>query len=71
LYILTTDLSLLTVTLINDREGTPHEQDSNCQKLISDHEPQMGLDTKTDSLTDHQSQCDFDFEKLVGIKDSK
>jgi hypothetical protein len=24
--------------------------------------PQMGYDTKTDRLTDCQSQCDFDFE---------
>jgi hypothetical protein len=26
------------------------------------HEPQPGLDTKTDRLTDRQSQCDFDFD---------
>jgi hypothetical protein len=26
---------------------------------------QMGLDTKTDWLTDHQLQCDFDFDPLV------
>jgi hypothetical protein len=26
--------------------------------------PQMGYDTKTDRLTDSQSQCDFDFEIL-------
>jgi hypothetical protein len=25
--------------------------------------PQMGYDTKTDRLTDCQSQCDFDFDK--------
>jgi hypothetical protein len=30
------------------------------QELISSHEPQMGLDTKTDRLTDRQSQCNFD-----------
>jgi hypothetical protein len=32
------------------------------QEEKSGHEPQMGLDTKTDWLTDRQSQCDFDFE---------
>jgi hypothetical protein len=32
------------------------------QELIPGHEPQMGLDTKTDWLTDRQSQCDFDFD---------
>jgi hypothetical protein len=26
------------------------------------HEPQPGLDTKTDRLTDRQSQRDFDFD---------
>jgi hypothetical protein len=31
------------------------------QEEISGHEPQVGLDTKTDRLTDRQSQCDFDF----------
>jgi hypothetical protein len=35
------------------------------QKLISGHEPQMRLNTKTDRRTDRQSQCDFDFELLV------
>jgi hypothetical protein len=29
------------------------------QKETSVHEPQTGLDTKTDRLTDRQSQCDF------------
>jgi hypothetical protein len=33
------------------------------QEETSGHEPQMGLDTKTDRLTDRQSQCDFDFNK--------
>jgi hypothetical protein len=27
--------------------------------------PQMGHDTKTDRLTDCQSQCDFDFDLTV------
>jgi hypothetical protein len=27
------------------------------------HEPQIGLDTKTDRLNECQSQCDFDFEE--------
>jgi hypothetical protein len=31
------------------------------QEEISGHELQSGLDIKTDRLTDHQSQCDFDF----------
>jgi hypothetical protein len=30
------------------------------QEETSGHEPQAGLDTKTDKLTDRQSQCDFD-----------
>jgi hypothetical protein len=30
------------------------------QEEISSHEPQTGLDTKADRLTDRQSQCDFD-----------
>jgi hypothetical protein len=43
------------------KEGTPQKQDRNCQTvIISGHEPQMGLDTKTYWLTDHQSQSDFD-----------
>jgi hypothetical protein len=32
------------------------------QKLTSGHEPQLGLDTKTDWLPDRHSQCDFDFD---------
>jgi hypothetical protein len=32
------------------------------QEEASGHEPQPGLDTKTDRQTDRQSQCDFDFE---------
>jgi hypothetical protein len=32
------------------------------QEETSGHEPQPGLDTKTDRLTDRQSQCDLDFE---------
>jgi hypothetical protein len=55
LYILTTDLLLLTVTLANDRpvlssERTPHIDRAVTvkEKLISGHEPQMGLNTKID-----------------------
>jgi hypothetical protein len=33
------------------------------QEETSGHEPQPGLDTKTDRLTDRQSQCDFDSDK--------
>jgi hypothetical protein len=32
------------------------------QQEKSGHEPQPGLDTKTDRMTDRQSQWDFDFE---------
>jgi hypothetical protein len=32
------------------------------QKEISGHEPQLGLDTKTDRLTDRQLQHNFDFD---------
>jgi hypothetical protein len=32
------------------------------QEETSGHEPQPGLDTETDRLTDRQSQCDFDFD---------
>jgi hypothetical protein len=49
------------------REGAPYRQDSNFQqnKQISGHKPpQMGLDTKTDRLTDRQSQCDSDSDWL-------
>jgi hypothetical protein len=31
---------------------------------MSGHEPQTGLDTRADRLTDRQSQCDFDFVTL-------
>jgi hypothetical protein len=32
------------------------------QEETTGHEPQPGLDTKTDRLTDRQSQCDFVFD---------
>jgi hypothetical protein len=32
------------------------------QEETSGHEPQSGLDTKTDRLTDRQLQSDFDFD---------
>jgi hypothetical protein len=32
------------------------------QEETSGHEPQPGLDTETDRLTNRQSQCDFDFD---------
>jgi hypothetical protein len=32
------------------------------QEEISGHEPQMGLDTETDRLTDRQLQCDLTFD---------
>jgi hypothetical protein len=49
---LTTDLLLLTLTLTNDRRALSSERAHQMDKTVtSDHEPQMGLDTKTDSLT--------------------
>jgi hypothetical protein len=36
---------------------------------MSDHEPQMGLDTKTYWPTDRQSQCDFDFDVWEGCRE--
>jgi hypothetical protein len=30
--------------------------------------PQMGYDTKTDRLTDCQSQCDFDFDDYIRLE---
>jgi hypothetical protein len=69
LYIMTTDLLLLTVTLTNDRpvllsERAPYMDKivTVKQKLIFGHEPQMGLDTKTDRFTDRESQCHIDFD---------
>jgi hypothetical protein len=55
----------------NDRpapssDGAPHEtKDPNsqtCDKVISGHEPQKGLDTKTDWLTHRQLKCDLHLE---------
>jgi hypothetical protein len=36
------------------------------QELISRHEPQMGLDTKIDWLTERQLQCNFTFTLCEG-----
>jgi hypothetical protein len=35
------------------------------QEETSGQEPQPGLDTKTDILTDHQPQCDFDLSHVL------
>jgi hypothetical protein len=35
------------------------------QEETSGHKPQPGLDTKTDRMTDRQSQCDFDLTLRV------
>jgi hypothetical protein len=35
------------------------------QEETSGHEPQPGIDTKTDRLTDRQSQCDFDLISVL------
>jgi hypothetical protein len=40
-------------------------QEKKKKKTKPDHEPQPGLDTKTDRLTDHQSQRDLDLELTV------
>jgi hypothetical protein len=34
------------------------------QEEISGHEPQTGLDTKTDRVTDRQLQCNFGSDSL-------
>jgi hypothetical protein len=48
------------------REGVPKNKIVTVKnQYISDHEPQMGLDTKTYRLIDSQSQCDFDFERQI------
>jgi hypothetical protein len=59
------DVVLTDVPLV--REGAPNEQDRHFhirkkKKEKSGHEPQSGLNTKTDRLTDRQSQCDFDLD---------
>jgi hypothetical protein len=41
------------------------------QEETSGHEPQPGLDAKTDRLTDRQSQCDFDFDLNSRESDSE
>jgi hypothetical protein len=60
-------LLFLTATLTKARPVFSSERASNMgrtvifkQEEISGHEPQMGLDTKTDRRTDRQLQCDFD-----------
>jgi hypothetical protein len=39
------------------------------KKKTSDHKPQLGLDTKTDRLTDRQLQHDFDSDFESGRVD--
>jgi hypothetical protein len=58
------------MTLTNDRpilssERAPHMDRTEIFKQMFGHEPQTGLDTKTDRLTDSQSQCDSDFDLTV------
>jgi hypothetical protein len=66
LYILTIDLILLTDGQTADpssrQRGSPPKDKTVAVKqyLLSGHEPQTGLDTKTDRLTERQSQCDSD-----------
>jgi hypothetical protein len=55
----------LSRIIFSRQRGRPHRQDGNFLKIklnkqISGHMPQMGYDTKTNRLTDCQSQCDFD-----------
>jgi hypothetical protein len=59
------------MTLTKDRsvlssERAPHMDRTETfkQEEISGHEPQMGLGTKTDNLTDRQLQCDYDFDLM-------
>jgi hypothetical protein len=40
------------------------------QEETSGHEPKAGLDTKTDRLTDRQSQSDFDFDYSQSVEGS-
>jgi hypothetical protein len=65
LYIQTIDLILQPMTLKNERpdlssKRAPHMDRTETfkQEEISGHEPQTGLDTKIDRLTDRQSQYD-------------
>jgi hypothetical protein len=58
------------VQLTNDRPDLSSERApqmdrtaSFTKKKTSGHEPQLGLDTKTNRLTDRQLQHDFDFEE--------
>jgi hypothetical protein len=41
------------------------------QEETSGHDPQPGLDTKTDRLTDRQSQCDFNFYFEISLTTAK
>jgi hypothetical protein len=57
----------LTTDPTSRQTGRPHRQNCNFLKIkinkqIAGHMPQMRYDTKTDRLTDCQSQCDFDFD---------
>jgi hypothetical protein len=71
----TVDSLLLTLNLTNDRpvlssERAPHMGRTQTfkKKELSGLEPQTGLDTKTDRLTDRQLQCDFDsVSDTVGV----
>jgi hypothetical protein len=49
-------LTMDSLRLTNDRTSTF------TKKKTSGHEPQLGLDTKTDRLTVRQLQHDFDFD---------
>jgi hypothetical protein len=55
------------MTLINDRPDLSSERALHMDRSVtfkleetSGYEPQTGLDTRTDRLTGHQSQCDLD-----------
>jgi hypothetical protein len=60
------ELILMTKTLTKYRlpfsseRAFPMDRTGTFKRKISGHETQTGLDTKTDRMTDHQSQCDFD-----------
>jgi hypothetical protein len=54
------------------REGAPKKDKTvTLKKKNSGQKSQIGLDTKTYWLTDRQTQCDFDFDFLVSLSQSR
>jgi hypothetical protein len=73
MYILTIDSLLPTDWQRTDppsrQRGRPPQDNTETvkQQQISGHEPQPGLDTKTDWLTDRQSKCDSDLDSDLDV----